>query len=83
MPVYEYISREDGEVIELIRPMADADRPVADPAGKGRRFVRKPSGFAARSGATGGGAIGGSSGGAALPRACCPCGKPGGGCGGG
>ena len=46
MPLYEYKSLEDGEVIELIRPMADADKPVDDPQGKGRRFVRQHSTFA-------------------------------------
>ena len=46
MPIYEYKSLEDGETIELLRPMADADKPVDDPKGKGRRFVRAHSTFA-------------------------------------
>ena len=33
MPIYEYESSEDGEVISLLRPMAEADEPVADPDG--------------------------------------------------
>ncbi|HMN96418.1 MAG TPA: hypothetical protein PKC43_11165 [Phycisphaerales bacterium] len=75
MPVYEYICEEDGERIELIRPMRDADAPVEDPSGRGRSFVRAlttPMVAAARSG------------GAAAPTGggCCPCGKPGGMCGG-
>lgn len=75
MPLYEYECREDGTVLELIRPMADADKPVEDPQGRGRVFVRRLSTFSAQSG-------GGSSAAAAsLPQACCPCGKPGGGCG--
>lgn len=47
MPLYEYVCEEDGEVIELIRPMAQADEPVEDPAGRGRTFHRKQSTFAA------------------------------------
>ena len=46
MPIYEYRCVEDGELIELIRPMADADKPVAGPAGKGRTFHRVHSTFA-------------------------------------
>lgn len=45
MPLYEYKSLEDGETIELLRPMADADKPVVDPKGKGRKFVRTLSTF--------------------------------------
>ena len=56
MPIYEYVCEADGEVIELLRPMSDADKPVEDPAGKGRRFARRHSVFgvsgAAQSGAT-------------------------------
>ena len=48
MPLYEYVCESDGTVLELIRPMADADKPVPDPEGKGRRFVRKMSTFAAK-----------------------------------
>ncbi|MFN0010756.1 MAG: zinc ribbon domain-containing protein [Phycisphaerales bacterium] len=74
MPIYEY-QAEDGTVVELIRPMADADKPVADPEGKHRTFARRLSAFAAQGGtARAGGASGGG---------CCPCGKNAGGCGGG
>jgi putative FmdB family regulatory protein len=71
MPIYEYISEQDGAVIELVRPMADADKPVTDPEGKGRSFKRQISSFAAKGTGT-------SSGGSAssLPiGGCCPCGK--------
>lgn len=71
MPLYEYICESDGEVIELIRPMADADAPVADPEGKGRTFTRKLSTFAAKGGAAASGMSLG---------ACCPCGKNQGSC---
>lgn len=73
MPLYEYICEADGQVIELIRPMADADKPVKDPAGKGRTFTRKLSTFAAK----GPSAVPGS---APSPGGCCPCGKTTGGC---
>jgi putative FmdB family regulatory protein len=46
MPIYEYRCVEDGDLIELIRPMADADTPVDDPKGKGRLFERVLSTFA-------------------------------------
>lgn len=78
MPVYEYRAEEDGEVIELIRPMSRADEPVEDPAGKGRTFTRMISVFASSGGSQGGpggGASGGSGGGG-----CCPCGKGAGAC---
>lgn len=69
MPIYEYVSESDGEVIELLRPMADADKPVADPSGKGRTFVRRHSVFGVSGGAE--------SGATSLPMGgCCPCGKP-------
>jgi putative FmdB family regulatory protein len=45
MPLYEYRCLEDGELIEMLRPMADADKPVPDPAGKGRTFARVLSTF--------------------------------------
>jgi putative FmdB family regulatory protein len=45
MPIYEYRCIEDGELIELLRRMSDADRPVEDPKGKGRQFVRVHSTF--------------------------------------
>lgn len=74
MPLYEYQSVEDGEVIELLRPISQADAPVEDPAGKGREFRRILSTFSPGAG------------GASLPLmqgGCCPCGKTQGGCGGG
>ena len=46
MPLYEYKCLEDGETIELLRPMRDADAPVEDPKGKGRTFARVHSTFA-------------------------------------
>jgi putative FmdB family regulatory protein len=45
MPMYEYRCEEDGSVITLMRPMAEADRPVEDPEGKGRTFRRIHSTF--------------------------------------
>lgn len=76
MPLYEYTCDADGTVLELIRPMSQADAPVKDPEGKGRLFKRRVSTFAA-----GGESSGGSS---LLYRntgSCCPCGKSHGGCG--
>ncbi|USN98096.1 MAG: zinc ribbon domain-containing protein [Phycisphaeraceae bacterium] len=49
MPLYEYVCEKTGDVIELIRPMANADDPVEDPERKGRVFKRKLSTFAAKS----------------------------------
>ncbi len=72
MPLYEYVCEKDGAVIELMRPMAQADAPVEDPEGKGRVFKRRHSTFA-----PGGARSGGS---AATGSACCPCGKPHGSC---
>jgi predicted nucleic acid-binding Zn ribbon protein len=76
MPIYEYACELDGTVLELIRPMAQADAPVTDPEGKGRTFVRKHSTFSA---GTSGSA--GSSRSLPMSSGCCPCGKPGGKCG--
>lgn len=73
MPLYEYVCEQDGEVLELIRPMDQADQPVADPKGKGRTFKRRLSTFAT------GGAEG-----RTVPvggGGCCPCGKSAGMCG--
>jgi hypothetical protein len=77
MPQYEYECEEDGEVITLLRPMSQADEPVEDPAGRGRRFVRRHSVFGV------GGAASASASGSAMPAAggCCPCGKNFGACG--
>jgi hypothetical protein len=72
MPLYEYVSEADGTLIQLLRPMADADKPVEDPDNKGRTFVRKVSTFAAKSG--------GSSANSAPAAGCCPCGRTSGGC---
>lgn len=77
MPIYEYVSESDGAVIELVRPMAQADSPVTDPEGKGRTFKRAISTFAAQGGQ---GASAGAS--RSLPMGgCCPCGKNAGSCG--
>ncbi len=75
MPIYEYECPEDGTVIELLRPMRDADAPVDDPEGKHRTFVRKHSTFGVNGSPTGGGSGHVHSGG------CCPCGKGAGQCG--
>lgn len=72
MPLYEYVAKEDGHRIELLRPISQADAPVDDPDGKRRTFTRVLSTFA--SGSTG--STSGSS--RSLPMAsggCCPCGK--------
>lgn len=45
MPLYEYRCIEDGSLISLLRPMAQADDPVDDPHGKGRTFERVMSVF--------------------------------------
>lgn len=45
MPIYEYRCESDGTVLELIRPMSQADAPVPDPDGKGRTFKRVMSAF--------------------------------------
>jgi putative FmdB family regulatory protein len=50
MPIYEYVCGKDGAVIELLRPMSEADEPVKDPEGKGRVFKRKHSTFATQGG---------------------------------
>lgn len=73
MPLYEYLCEQDGTVIELMRPMAEADRPVEDPEGKGRLFRRQLSTFMSKAEPAGGGV--------AAPGGCCPCGKNRGACG--
>ena len=76
MPIYEYECEQDGSKVELLRPMADADKPVEDPLGKGRTFKRTHSTFAT-SGVTPVGKASGHSPGA------CACGRTHGGCGSG
>lgn len=73
MPIYEYVCEQDGSVVELLRPMSDADKAVPDPEGKGRTFKRRHSTFA-----TGGPGPGGKS--VPLSQGCCPCGKNRGSC---
>lgn len=68
MPLYEYVCDTDGEVIELLRPISEADHPVPDPKGLGRTFRRRHSTFAAKSTST--------TSSTPLPTTCCPCGKP-------
>lgn len=69
MPLYEYVCENDGTVIELLRPISQADEPVQDPSGKGREFKRRHSTFAAKG-----------QGGTSLPitggGGGCACGKP-------
>jgi predicted nucleic acid-binding Zn ribbon protein len=80
MPIYEYAAT-DGTKIELIRPMADADKPVTDPDGKGRTFTRVMSTVAVGGG--GGGAAGMAASGGHVHSGMCGCGKKRGSCGGG
>ena len=49
MPLYEYRCEEDGATITLLRPIAEADKPVKDPEGKGRFFKRAQSTFSVTS----------------------------------
>lgn len=72
MPQYEYMCEADGEVITLLRPMREADRPVEDPKGRGRRFVRRHSTFSVGES--------GSKANVAAPSSGCPCGNPDGPC---
>lgn len=77
MPLYEYVCEQDGERIELLRPMSAADDAVDDPKGKGRVFKRVQSSFASPgtgAGTGGGMSLMGAGGG------CCPCGKGAGAC---
>ena len=78
MPIYEYVCEEDGDRIELLRPMSQADAPVEDPAGKRRVFKRVQSVFAAQGAAVGVSTGGG--GGHVHSGGCCPCGKGRGAC---
>ena len=77
MPIYEYESEQDGEVISLLRSMAEADAPVEDPEGRGRTFRRRQSVFGVSTGASTG--AGGSA--RAPVGGCCPCGVDAGRCG--
>jgi predicted nucleic acid-binding Zn ribbon protein len=85
MPIYEYEAVEDGEVIELLRSMKDADAPVEDPAGRGRKFRRRLSVFGVSGAASGESSSGpyssGASSGGHVHSAGCGCGKPMGSCG--
>jgi putative FmdB family regulatory protein len=72
MPLYEYTCETDGATIELLRPMADADKPVEDPENRGRVFKRKHSTFATAGAASSGGSN------LLSKNTCCPCGKVGG-----
>lgn len=69
MPIYEYECEQDGTVVEVIRPIADADKPLPDPEGKGRTFKRKLSLVAGGAASVG-----------HVHTGSCACGKPGGGC---
>ncbi|GDX97794.1 hypothetical protein LBMAG48_01980 [Phycisphaerae bacterium] len=80
MPLYEYIA-DDGTVLELLRPMSQADAPVSDPDGKGRTFVRKQSTFSSTGGEKSVGLPWSSSGGH-VHSGSCGCGKKPGSCGG-
>lgn len=78
MPIYEYEAVEDGEVIELMRSMKDADAPVEDPKGKGRVFRRKMSVFGVSGAAVTGAATAAP---AHVHSSGCGCGRPHGSCG--
>lgn len=73
MPIYEYESSEDGEIISLLRPMAEADEPVVDPEGRNRTFRRRHSVFGVKSG-------GGSQSSSPPSEGFCPCGVAADGC---
>lgn len=75
MPLYEYVCEKDNTRLELLRPIADADKPVADPDGKGRVFKRVASTFAAKGDPSGGPK------GVPVGGGACGCGKPHGSCG--
>jgi putative FmdB family regulatory protein len=75
MPLYEYICEKDNTRIELLRSVADADKPVVDPEGKGRVFKRVASTFAAKGDSAGGPK------GVPVGGGMCGCGKPHGSCG--
>lgn len=70
MPLYEYVCEEDGTVVEVMRPMSEADQPLPDPENRGRTFVRKHSTFLA----------GKASREVPIGQSCGRCGRPGGSC---
>lgn len=79
MPIYEYESATPGKdgkttVIELLRPISQADAPVDDPHGLGRVFKRVLSTVSVAGGPAASSGRGTSAGG------CCPCGKGAGSC---
>lgn len=79
MPMYEY-EAADGTRVEVLRPIADADKPLPDPDGKGRTFKRVMSVF---SSGGGGNSTSGKSTGGHVHSGSCGCGRfPGGSCGG-
>lgn len=77
MPLYEYRCEQDGTLIELMRPMAQADAPVEDPEKKGRTFTRVLSVFQSAGSTRERGPAGGSS---HVHSGSCGCGKPRGSC---
>ena len=83
MPMYEY-EAADGTRVEALRPIADADKPLPDPDGKGRTFKRVMSVFSSGGGGGGNSASGKSSSSGHVHSGSCGCGRfPGGSCGGG
>jgi predicted nucleic acid-binding Zn ribbon protein len=72
VPQYEYESMEDGAVLTLLRPMAEADDPVVDPEDRGRTFKRRHSVFG----------VGSTQGGSMPQPGSCACGLKPGTCGG-
>jgi putative FmdB family regulatory protein len=82
MPMYEYVCAEDGSVVEALRSMADADKPLADPEGKGRTFTRRLSLVALGGARAGGSGASGTSGAgtASHTGGSCACGKRHGSC---
>ena len=84
MPLYEYRCKDDGTLLELMRPMSQADAPVQDPEGKGCTFTWVMSVFQSggQSGGKGdGGQSSSQSSGGHVHSGGCGCGKPRGSCG--
>ena len=69
MPLYEYQSPDDDEIVTLLRPMAEADDPVEDPAGRGRTFRRRHSVFGVGTGVAAPSPMA-----PPMPGGSCPCG---------